>query len=100
MAINQIIAEHSRLCILRALNEQPGYDLNDSIICDILKSYSLKCGRDELHTHLNWLERNGYVTIEKIGQSSTWVSTITPSGIDVAEGTIVVPGIKRPSPRG
>lgn len=99
MAMHELIAEHQRLVILRSLNEAPGMDLNDSILSDILKMYSLRCSRDQLHTQLTWLEQQGYVTIEKIGQSDTWVSTITQSGSDVAEGNITVPGIKRPGPR-
>jgi len=98
MAMNRILAEHQRLVILRSLNETPGFDLNDSILCDVLKMYSLSCSRDQLHTQLSWLEQQGYVKVEKIGASETWVSKITQSGADVADGNITAPGIKRPRP--
>ena len=98
MPINKLISEHQRCAILRSLNEAPGMDLNDSILGDILAEYSLGCSRDQLHTQLSWLEQNGYITVEKIGNGHTWVSTITQAGIDVAAARIVVPGIKRPNP--
>ncbi|EWH09851.1 hypothetical protein DS2_10387 [Catenovulum agarivorans DS-2] len=98
MAINQIKSEHVRLSILIALSEDAGYQLNSSMIGDILKHYHLKSSRDEVHTELAWLERNGYVKLEKLS-ANTWLATISQSGVDVVEGSIVVPGIKRPSPR-
>ncbi|WP_143869894.1 hypothetical protein [Catenovulum sediminis] len=98
MAIKQIKSEHTRLSILIALTEDAGYSLNSSMICDVLKLYHLKCSRDEVHTELAWLERNGYVTLEKLS-ANTWLATITQNGFDVVEGNIVAPGIKRPGPR-
>ena len=99
MPMAKLLSEHKRISILLALNEAPGLDLNDSILSDILKVYSLKSSRDQIRTELTWLEQQGYLTIQKIGQSTVWISTITHEGIDVAEGNIVVPGIKRPGPR-
>ena len=95
----KVVAEHQRISILLALDESPGFDLNDSILRDILKMYSLKISRDQLYTQLTWLEQQGYVTIKKIGATEMWVATITQTGIDVAEGNVFVPGIKRPDPR-
>lgn len=98
MAINQIKSEHTRISILIALTEDSGYSLNSSMICDVLALYHLRCGRDEVHTELAWLERNGYVTLKKLSPN-TWLATITQTGSDVAQGHIFVPGIKRPGPR-
>jgi len=91
----KLVSEHKRLSILLALNESAGFDLNDSIIRDVLKMYSLKSSRDQVRTELTWLEQQGYVTIEKLGQSDVWIAKITHAGIDVAEGNVVVHGIKR-----
>lgn len=98
MPINQIKSEHVRLSMLLALSEEPDYTLNSALIGDVLKLFALRTARDEIHTELAWLERNGYVKINKLS-SNTWVATLTTSGLDVAQGNITVPGIKRPSPR-
>jgi len=98
MPMSKLLSEHKRISILLALNEAPGFDLNDAILRDVLKIYSLKSSLDQIRTELTWLEQQGYVTVEKIGHNKVWVSTITQSGIDVAEGNVFAPGIKRPAP--
>ncbi|MCF2910785.1 hypothetical protein L1285_20975 [Pseudoalteromonas sp. DL2-H2.2] len=98
MPITQVQAEHQRLTILIALNESPDYGANTSMLSDILAQFALGCSQDQLKTLLNWLEQNGYVSLERLTEN-TWIAKITRSGIDVAEGVSVVPGIKRPGPR-
>ncbi|RXE95580.1 hypothetical protein [Pseudoalteromonas sp. PS5] len=98
MAMHEVQAEHQRISILIALKESADYGANTSMLRDVLKRYGLGCSLDQLKTLLNWLEQNGYVKNEKLSEN-TWVARITSSGIDVAEGTSTVPGIKRPAPR-
>ncbi|WP_462171101.1 VpaChn25_0724 family phage protein [Pseudoalteromonas xiamenensis] len=98
MAINTVMAEHQRISILIALKESPDYGANISMLSDVLNHYALGCSRDQLKTLLNWLEQNGYVKLERMSEN-TWVARITASGIDVADGRSIVPGIKRPAPR-
>ncbi|MDK1288504.1 hypothetical protein [Pseudoalteromonas umbrosa] len=98
MPINQVIAEHQRISILITLKESQDYGANTSMLIDVLKAYGLGCTRDQLKTELNWLEQNRYISLEKMSEN-TWVARITPTGMDVAEGVSVVPGIKRPGPR-
>ncbi|MCG9761434.1 hypothetical protein DS891_24210 [Pseudoalteromonas sp. JC28] len=98
MPIIELMAEHQRISILISLNESPDYGLNSSILGDILDRYAIGCSRDQLHTQLNWLEQNGYVSIDRLS-NNTWVASITQTGADVATGRSVVPGIKRPGPR-
>lgn len=99
MPINQVMAEHQRISILIALKDSADYGANTSMLNDVLQRFALGCSQDQLKTQLNWLEQNGYVTVDKI-TANTWVARITRSGIDVAEGLSVVHGIKRPAPRG
>ncbi|RZF83721.1 hypothetical protein EXT46_05355 [Pseudoalteromonas sp. CO325X] len=99
MALNKVMAEHQRISILISLKESPDYGANTSMLADVLQSYGLGCSRDQLKTQLNWLEQNGYVIIERLSEN-TWVVKVTHAGIDVAEGRSIVPGIKRPAPRG
>jgi CTP-dependent riboflavin kinase len=99
MALLEVKTEHQRISILVALKESSNYGANSSMLADVLKRYSLGCSRDQLKTLLNWLEQNGYITLDKLTEN-TWVARVTQSGIDVAEGISVVPGIKRPGPRG
>ncbi|CAD2225019.1 conserved hypothetical protein [Pseudoalteromonas sp. 3J6] len=99
MAMLQVQAEHQRISILITLKESADFGANTSMLADVLQRYALGCSRDQLKTLLNWLEQNGYITLDKLTEN-TWVARITQSGIDVAEGISVVPGIKRPGPRG
>ncbi|KZY40674.1 hypothetical protein A3733_05350 [Pseudoalteromonas shioyasakiensis] len=98
MALQDVQAEHQRISILIALKDSADYGANTSMLADVLKRYALGCSRDQLKTLLSWLEQNGYVVLEKLSEN-TWIARITASGIDVAEGSITAPGIKRPAPR-
>ncbi|MCG7565867.1 hypothetical protein MHM95_06145 [Pseudoalteromonas sp. CnMc7-15] len=99
MALQDVQAEHQRISILISLKESADYGANISMLADILQRYALGCSRDQLKTQVNWLEQNGYVTVERLSDN-TWIAKITHAGIDVANGHSVVPGIKRPGPRG
>lgn len=99
MPIEKVQAEHQRITILIALKESQDYGANTSMLADVLKAYALGCTRDQLKTQLNWLEQNGYIKVERMTEN-TWVARITTTGLDVADGTSTVPGIKRPAPRG
>ncbi|WP_240479501.1 hypothetical protein [Pseudoalteromonas rubra] len=94
----ELMAEHQRISILISLSDSPDYGLNSSILGDILDKYSIGCSRDQLHTQLDWLEQNGYITVNRMTKS-TWVADITQAGLDVAKGRVVAHGIKRPGPR-
>ncbi len=93
----QLIQEDMHLVILRTLTENNGYSCNDSILQDVLGSFAHKCSRDRVRSALSWLQEQGYLTYEVL-ETGTYVAMITQRGIDVAEGNIKVPGIKRPGP--
>lgn len=90
------IMEHVRLAILRHLNEAPAYSANDSFLYGLVNRLGLTATRDQIRTALTWLSQQGLVETETI--ASVMVATITQSGIEVAAGRSIVPGIQRPSP--
>lgn len=92
-----IFTKDQRLVILRSLVEA-GYDANESILDDCLALYGHKISRDLVRTHLNWLEEQGLVKIERLG-NGFMIASITQRGVDVANGEAVVDGVKRPSPK-
>lgn len=92
-----IFTKDQRLVILRSLVEA-GYDANESILDDCLALYGHKISRDLVRTHLNWLEEQGLVKIEHLG-NGFMIASITQRGVDVANGEAVVDGVKRPAPK-
>lgn len=95
--MKQLLTQDQRLVILRSLAEV-GYDANESILDDCLALYGHKVSRDLVRNHLNWLEEQGLVKIERL-TGGFMVAQITQRGLDVANGEAVVDGVKRPRPR-
>lgn len=95
--MKNIFTADQRLVILRSLADA-GYDANESILDDCLALYGHKISRDLVRNHLNWLEEQGLVQIERLA-NGFMVATITQRGLDVANGEAVVDGVKRPRPR-
>lgn len=98
LSFNELITEDIRLVILRALAEDAGYSLNESVLHQVLSLFGHKVSRDRVKTELSWLCEQGLVTLEHV--ASVYVATITRRGADAAAGHINVPGVKRPGPRG
>lgn len=90
--------EDRRLVILRCLEEDSGYSLNESVIEDCLEALGHNVSRDRVRTDLAWLSEQGLVVIEHI--VNVQVATLTSRGADVARGRVSVPGVKRPRPKG
>ena len=95
MAYKDVIAADQRLVILRFLEESNGSG-NDSICQKVLQTYGHKVSRDQVKTHLYWLNENGLVEIESV--MNTDVVTLTGRGHDVALGNIRQPGVGVPRP--
>lgn len=98
LSFARLITEDIRLVLLRALQEDSGYSLNESVLHTVLELFGHKVGRDRVRTELAWLAEQGLVVIERV--ASVDVATITRRGADAAVGRIAVPGVKRPGPRG
>lgn len=91
-----LLTEDIRLVILRALECDPGYSHNESILHSILNEFGHKVSRDRVKTELRWLEEQGLVSIHTVG--NYMVAKLTGRGADVATGCTTVPGVKRPRP--
>lgn len=91
-------AEDRRLVILRFLAEEPDYRLNTSLLQSLLDAIGHAESRDVINADAAWLRDMGLVLMETL--QHIVVLTLTERGKDVAQGRSVVPGIKRPSPRG
>lgn len=97
--MREIFDADRRLVMLRVLAETQGYSANDSILNDVLFSYGHSLSRDAVRGHMRWLEDQGLIMVQKIGER-TLVATISERGVDVARGRAFVDGVKRPSPGG
>jgi hypothetical protein len=95
MDYNATVSEHLRITVLRLLEEDPDYSLNESILVDLSEQYAFTPSRDRMRTELYWLQEQGLVTLS--GQGFL-VAKLTDRGSDVARGRVTVPGVKRPSP--
>lgn len=90
----QVVQEERRLHILRLLSAtKPAYQANSTTLRDGLAQLGHTMSRDQMHTELAWLAEMGVCTLETPG--SVIIVTLTARGLDVAEGTAQVPGIKR-----
>lgn len=97
-AYRERIVADRRLVILRILNEVPDYQVNSSILMDILQDWGHAVGRDTVHTDCAWLAEQGLVETEDKGTVHT--ARLTQRGADVAAGRVTQPGVKRPGPGG
>jgi Fe2+ or Zn2+ uptake regulation protein len=92
----ELIAADMRLVVLRCLAEDPGYDLNESMLQSMLEAMAHNVSRDRVRTELAWLAEQGLVTVNTV--MNIVVATLTARGADVAAGRSIVPGVKRPRP--
>ncbi|MCR6661840.1 MAG: ArsR family transcriptional regulator [Luteimonas sp.] len=90
--------EDRRLLLLRLLHEAVAYRANSSVLHSWLHSYGLASSRDDVNADLAWLKDRGYIGLE-IVIPGVYVATLSASGMDVATGHAVVPGVSRPSPK-
>jgi hypothetical protein len=91
------ISEDRRIIILRALEASAGYESNESLLTMILRDFGHAVTRDQTRSEVTWLEENGLLTCEEIG--GVMIATLTQRGSETAQGIVVTPGVKRPSPR-
>ena len=93
MGYKEVSLHDQRLVILRHLVDANG-SANDSVLNKVLDSYGHKISRQQVKTHLFWLEEQNLVEIDSV--MSTDVATITSHGVDVAQGRARVPGVGVP----
>lgn len=93
MSYAKFEVSHQRRVVLELLEQDPDYSHNELIIKSALKSLGHSMSTDKLHTELAWLQEQGLITVERIGNLS--VARLTARGQDVATGAASVPGIAR-----
>ncbi len=96
---NEFIKQDRRLVILRFLAEDNDYKLNDSVLSTALEQVGHNVSRDVLRSELVWLKEQGLIKVDVL-MEHIYVATLTERGLDVSKGLSLVPGVKRPSPRG
>ncbi|MCP1601442.1 repressor of nif and glnA expression [Aeromonas caviae] len=96
MSFREFVLADQRLLILRSLREMTGCSANESILDSCLDAYGHSVSRDAVRTQMRWLEEQGLLTVEKVGE--TLVAKLTGRGDDVATGQAVVDGVKKPRP--
>ena len=101
MSLRELLTEEQRLAVLATLGEAERYRLNERVLKSALSSQALVVGRDDIRAHLEWLARQGLVTVLKLDTTTPdgalWIATLTEAGDDVRRGRSF-PGIKRPEP--
>ena len=96
MSYSSLLAENRRLEILRALAQDPGYELNLPLLQDVLRMVGLTASVDQVRVEAAWLVEQGLAeTRDLVGVP---LIRLTSRGLDVASGAAVVPGVARPRP--
>lgn len=93
---NQYLDEDRRLAILRILEAQDGYALNESVMQAALERIGHNVSRDRVRADMAWLAEQGLVTVEVVART-IHVAKLTTRGQDIAAARSVHPGVKRPS---
>jgi len=99
MSFQSLQTEHLRLAILQVLAQDPGYDLNETILAKVVNSLGHTVSRDGLRSQLAWLAEQGLVTVTTVA-GALQVAKLTARGKDTAEGLALAPGVARPEPEG
>lgn len=97
--LSERIREDRRLVVLKLLSEQPGYTMNSSVLVVALSHLGVVCTRPEVLDDIDLLQREGLVASNPIEVGNLVIVTLRQRGQAVVDGTLVVPGVARPSPR-
>lgn len=95
-AFQQLKSEHQALAMLRVLQREPSYKLNDQILLGWLRKLALVLTRDEFDASIDQLMRLALIKTDMI--DGITVIELTEKGCDVALGRAISEGVLRPSP--
>ena len=95
--MQDIISKNRRLAILRFLSEEQDYAMNTSTLQAALRAIGHGVPRDTVADAL-WLAEQGLARRQRLDVGVT-VLTVTPRGVEVAQGIAGHPGVDRPLPR-
>ena len=92
-----IVTRDLRLCLLRALADQPNYTASEVILQHIAESYGHYRSRDVIRNELTWLE--GVSAVRIVHQGSYIIATATRRGLDHVGGLATIDGVNKPGPK-
>lgn len=90
------LQQDRRLLVLVALMNAAGYRAASRLLLAFLESMGHTATYDQLLGELAWLQEQGFVALENNGAAS--IVTVTPRGLEVAQGLAHHPGVRRPAP--
>lgn len=97
MSYQQLIAENQRRIMLKFLAQAPAYSLvSQHLRLAVNEVLPAPMSADAVATQLAWLEEQGLVKREKVGE--TTVARLKQRGLDIVEGAATMPGVERPGP--
>jgi len=88
--------EARRLAILRILQCDNDYSVNDNIVSRCLKDVGHGVALDVVRGDFSWLSSQGLISVTRLPHCH--VATLRSLGLDVAEGVAEVPGVARKRP--
>ena len=98
MADHKLTTEYRRLAILKHLARAASYTSNGSILLDVVNGAGVATTRDPLISALAWLDELDEQELIAITDHGEFiVATVNQRGVEVAEGQVVHPCVKRPS---
>lgn len=92
----RLVEEDRRLSILRLLAESNEYKANEFLLQSALDGVGHAVSGDRLRADLAWLAEQGLVGVETVAEVR--VPKLSARGLDVAQGRVTHPGVKRPRP--
>lgn len=95
-AVRKCLIEDRRWFVLDAIAQMADRRLNADIILMILRNMGRPAGAEDVREDLEYLEREGCVTLERHTLSpgrALWVATLTVEGLQVRDNTREVPGV-------
>lgn len=96
MSLKKYFDEDRRLCVLRVLALAPSMQANHFVLQTALEGLGHRVSREKVQQDLCWLDETGLVRVEDL--ETITLASLTDKGLDVAEGRVSIPGVKRPIP--
>ena len=98
MSHETYVREDVRLILLRALHEQDGETLSDTLLLRTLEAWGHRKSMAFVRNELRWLEREASA-LELREMGDHLIAILTQTGADHVERRIALEGVARPSRR-
>ncbi len=92
--LTELQAENRRGAILYFLADDAQYTMSTHLLLSALRSVGYARYLNEVNDDAVWMKKQGLVTLEETEDMT--LLTLTRKGLDVAQGTLWEPGVKRP----